>query len=316
MAEQERNGLILPPTSTDSKARSVQLSDSDLSAKPEVARLQIDSLSGQQRDELQELQSLIVSSHRELIGAIAYSAAKALQIGTYVLRAKEILGHGRYLRWIDQEVTPHCGLARRTLQRYARLARESDRVIERIGQLHFREGERALEFEEARQILHSMRLGDALSILQFGMSTKRGAEIAADVAGAQYEQDAARFFDMANVPFLAQVGWEFKAAQPLTGYQFLSPVTSRENQDAVTEAVAAHQAGDLSEAVLLLSGGGSARWLHLLDEFPRVLLRRRDSPLPASCDKQFLFGLIGAGRFGDFHQAFHALGAVLVPFRP
>ena len=316
MAEQDKNSLILPPASEATESRAIQLDDSFVSDESTTAELQLDSLSDRRRLELEELKRRIILGHRELTVVTVYLAAKALQIGTYVLRAKDIVGHGRFLRWIDQEVTPHCGLAQRTVQRYTKLARESDCLIERIRQIHRLEDGPALELEDARRILTSMRLSDALSLLRFGVLRSTSEDSAIEIVDVQYEEAASRFFAMANAPFAAQVGWESKSAEPLTGYQFVSPANSRENRSLVIKSVAAHQAGDLFEGLLLLSGGGSDRWLHMLDDFPRVLLRDSDSPHQASSDKQYLFGLIAACRFEDFHQAFHPLGAVLVPFCP
>lgn len=319
MSEKDKHELSLPSLVEPAKAQLITLVDGCVKNQTDASEpFDAESISHQRRVELEELKKNIINGHRELTVLAVCSAAKALQIGSYVLRAKEILEHGKFLPWIDAEVTPNCRLARRTIQRYTKLARESNRLIERIRQLYSLGNEQSLDFEGASRLLETLQLEDALSILRFGMLKEPQSDPDEEEVMDDFEQAAQKFFGLAKVPFSAYLTWDANPADQLTGYQFISPCDSRKNRQAVIASVAAYRSGDLPEALLLLSGGGSDRWLRELDEFPRVLLRQADeSDSPSSgtvIHKRFLFGLIGPDRFSDFNEAFETLGAVLVPF--
>ena len=191
-------------------------------------------------------------------------------------------------------------------------------MIERIRHLNRLENGLPIEFPEAAHLLQSMSLSEALSILKCNMLKRRNRPTKDESGIDHYEQAAARFFALAKASFVTHVAWDLKTAQPLTGHRFISTATARENRNIVTKAVASFREENLQEAVLLLCAGGADRWIHQLDEFPRVLLRQVEpTDSPPSCPfggKQFLFGLIGPDRFEDFNDTFQSLGAVFVPF--
>ena len=318
MAQRENDNISLPAIRQSPAAPPIALGDGAGSIQSQEPRSSLGGLSPQAQLELDELKQGIVSGHRELTVLAVRSAAKALQIGTYVLQAKQILGHGRYSTWVEREITPTCGLALRTVQRYAKLARESTELIERIRHLNRLEDGLPIESSEATHLLQSMPLSEALNILQCDMLKRRRRPAKDELGIDHYEQAAARFFGLTDAPFATHVSWARTTAQSITGHQFISTAAARENRSLVTKAVASFREGNLQEAVLLLCAGGADRWIHQLDEFPRVLLRQVEpTDSPPSCPfggKQFLFGLIGPDRFEDFNDTFQSLGAVFVPF--
>jgi hypothetical protein len=318
MSQREGGEFQLPAMREFIQPKEIHLGVSDESSVAKPMSPATDAIPADQQVELDELSRGIINTHRELTVLAVCSTAKALQIGAYVQQAKRILDHGQFQLWVEKEVTPHCGLALRTVQRYSKLARESSDLLKRIQQLSQLENGSRIEFAEAEQLLNSMPISQAMNLLQCRKLKSPNTLGKPDVFVSSCQQAGEQFFASANAPYVAYLEWELKDKKSLIGYQFLSTSGARENRNVVQAAVKAHRDGELDEALLLLCGGGSQNWLHQLDEFPRVLLRQSPSDDGSAAGltsgKQFLFGLIGRDRFADFNDAFDSLGAVLVPF--
>jgi len=299
---------------------------------------------------LNDLGADISEGHTQAQVHLAASLVAAIVTGERLLEVKALLPRGRFLKWIDAELTPACNLSRRSAQRYMQLSNRREELVARIRRDYSTEPGNELTLEEAEGVLSTLRMKDAHSLLP---AKKQGPPITpknrkpstptvpsvselpvpssvnteevftpVDIIAAtktflgQIDLDpCAETSDQPNVPATQRYtrlenGLNF--ANAWHGQVFLHPPNDGTTRDWITRAINEHATEAINEAVLLLPDNGGSEWLQLLDAYPRVYLRARTKPvLP---HPSFVVGLIESHRLADFASAFSKIGAIFVPY--
>jgi hypothetical protein len=74
---------------------------------------------------LKELPGLIMEAHDRFEALARNALEHARQAGALLLEAKEDVGHGNFLKWLDD----HVPLRKRTVERYMRVAQKWDEIV-------------------------------------------------------------------------------------------------------------------------------------------------------------------------------------------
>ena len=292
---------------------------------------------------LASLGDKIVLGHRRVTLMLTASAVAALETGMAALEAKQLLGHGEFLPWVDEQLTSEFGISRRTVQRYMQLAKNRDVLLNRIASVYCGDISKKMKLEHAEQILLSMGLQDAVSLLSpRAVSSDPNGRAASRhslelLTPPEVIHCVRTFFDeridldpcaesavQPNVPADRHYRREddgLRCENAWRGNVFLHPPSGRQTRDWVARAVTEHTTENVNEAVLLLPAEKDADWMPLLDAHVRLLVRaglefraaNQSNGAPVKC-ASLIVGLIAPQRVEAFAQSFRGLGVLFVPY--
>jgi hypothetical protein len=93
---------------------------------------------------LSDLAASIKSEHAAIVESTRNIVGRAIKIGQDLLKAKEQVGHGNFLKWVKD----NCDLTDKTAERYMKLAANQAKLkdkIETISNLTLKEAERVID---------------------------------------------------------------------------------------------------------------------------------------------------------------------------
>lgn len=294
--------------------------------------------------QIQELRDAIVAGHRRTTMYMTASAIFAIDTGAKLLEMKRELPGRIFLRWVETELTPLCGMSRRTAQRYMQLARNRDGLLGQIRRFHSVETGEHLDIESAEKVLATLRMKDALSLLTLKSSIekdpsnpkarpkldevltpKRIIDAAVAFLGS-IDLDPCAESGPANLP--AQKRYRrsddgLHADNEWSGQIFVNPPITENLATWIVRAVGEYATESVTEAILLLPVDTNAEWMLMLDNFPRLFLRERlqcrvagsvsDSLVKLS-HPSCVVVLADPERLSAVHAAFSHLGSLFVPY--
>ena len=180
----------------------------------------------------------IQRGHLKIVSMLTASAVLAIEIGLKLIQVKTLLPHGQYLNWIDEHLTPTCGITQRTAQRYKNLAENEKRLLEYV-QTEYLHRDGPYDDQRAKEVLATLKMSDATRLLSL-KGTKPRYEIE-PVVHAHSAENAIAFYEIEAAA---------KAKPNLT----LHLVVSGEGKRLDAEMITSEVGGDLQNAKVSFCG--------------------------------------------------------------
>ena len=298
MANRENQKLILSPKGKVSSA---------------AERISVTALS--QGDKVAILADKISQCQNELSSLVVGSLKKAIEIGKALNEVRQLLPSGTYLAWIDEQLTPACGIRRRTAQRYTRLANNESQILQAI------QAESSAANLSGCRELAALRIEDATRLLISGSNdgesgpAKPGA--LANAFPAEFQESLHRLLkassdSAATIPLIELPCDPKQIRFSDNRHAYVVVRNSKSNRRAVGQLIELYRTGKLTAAFLWISSHSLSQWLPHLNQFPRVCVRdQRYGQNP-----WWLCGLMSDALVPAFADEFFPLGDVLVPYSP
>src|SRR5689334_11061872 len=122
----------LPPTSPVMAPRTTSLAKCRI-RQSDIARVEKQILAGEgDKDKLSGYRKRVLEYHRKATTSAIEMWEHRVLCGGALAAAKAFIGHGDFLRWIDEDFTEVTGFGRRTAQRYLALHREYEKYVAAI----------------------------------------------------------------------------------------------------------------------------------------------------------------------------------------
>jgi DNA N-6-adenine-methyltransferase (Dam)/Protein of unknown function (DUF3102) len=247
----------------------------------------------------------IEREHDAALGAARASLKHAAACGRLLLEAKASVPHGRWLPWIEANLS----FCARQAQKYMRLAERGDQV--RIENSHLTIDAALAALADHRDNHHTLRvMGSSESpewytpqhILDRAVATL--AEI--DLDPCWHPDSPVR----ATTTYTAA---HDGLSRPWIGRVWLNPPYGRAIHAWVEKLVAEYNSGAVSEAIALVPARVDTDWFRLLDPFPRCFVDGRLTFVNAEHPAPFPSAIVYLGRnIRYFAKIFGAVGGIWV----
>ena len=264
---------------------------------------------------LEQLTNAIAVCQKELTDLITGTLLKAVELGDLLLTVRQLLPHGSFLKWVDSELYPSCGVKRRTAQRYMHLARNRDLLLERLAETS--SPAEILEANSAASVktLASLKMSDGERLIQ----EQQNRHTQSAPGFPEYLDDVMRSFGQETIgkTFIQKV---FLPSLMLPTFPhdiaLLGVSTPKLNEAAVQQLSVGFRPAETTAALLWINSHRMERWVAKLNAFPRVCIRTTDEKPQPSQLSWWLYGLVIPKHVSAFTSAVHRLGDVLVPYSP
>lgn len=289
--------------------------------------------SGQQ--ELHALEEEIECNHRQVGWLMASSLVFALRTGEALLKVKALLPR-RYLAWIDEVLTPRCGISRRTAQRYTQLARRKQDLLtklvppDQIGNLNEDDAHRLLvdlSIEDAQCLLNLEQKPCNAPISIDILTPREIIDRAVRCLGEIDLDPCAESVTPHNVPAHIHYTAEVDGLDPSVSWHgsvFIHPPHEHPVR-WIRRAVEEYDSPARTEILLLLKPKWLCQCQSTLDRFPRIYLSDplkcsnavADRPGRKSSSFQgIIVGMLKPCRYHALHDSFADMGTLFIPYRP
>lgn len=114
---------------------------------------------------LSDLGKKIKSDHEALTSSIRYIVDRAISIGEDLNKAKALVGHGSFLKWVKL----NCAMSNKTAERYMKLANDKNKLMAKLQ-------EAAAKADDKFEIISNLSLAQAERLIDgTGAKTSNGA---------------------------------------------------------------------------------------------------------------------------------------------
>ncbi|TWU62358.1 hypothetical protein V7x_40870 [Crateriforma conspicua] len=280
---------------------------------------------------LRRLEAAIVAGQQEIRQLFAASVARAIRIGDCLIEVKQLLNHGEFEKWHQNNLVNVCGMSLRTAQRYMRLARKKDELVDRARS--FYSSKKLIPFDD-EQLLSSLKINQAVNLLSLppadDQESKRTVALNDQDKNASREDAYAEtlseltehFFQLPSVRLLpAESDANERQSNQVNANSANAPlmmvVGGTKPSDSWLEQI--RGVGDAYDSVgriIALPASAYPDWLHHLDKFPRVYLRDHGERQSGKAAVACVVGILPPTQFGFFVDTFAHLGAAFIPASP
>jgi phage N-6-adenine-methyltransferase len=201
-----------------------------------------------------ELAKRIQAAHETAQASARTALESAILCGELLLEAKRLVGHGRFLPWLDENTT----LGPRQAQRYMRVARNQDALRNASSETHLA-GAMAL-LADAKGEPAPLPWSGAVEWYTPPEFVEAARQVMGGIDLDPASNDLAQAVVRANTYYTAETDG---LAQEWTGRVWLNPPYAAGEIDRfVSKLVAEHTAGRVTEAVLLVHSRTDTAWFH------------------------------------------------------
>ena len=253
-------------------------------------------------DLAQAIEAEHLAATRDAIAALEH----AIACGNLLLEAKAQVGHGGWIPWVEANLT----FGDRQARKYMRAANHASAIRNSNADFTL---DNAMAMLAERSTSHTLRvMGNSKSNEWY--SPKEILDRAVEVLGA-IDTDPA--WTPAS-PVAAHTAYTIDddgLAQRWHGRVYMNPPYGREIDDWIEKLVDEHDAGTVTEAIVLVPARVDTRWFRRLDRFPRCFvygrLKYSNSITPAPFPNAIFY--LGQN-VAKFAAAFGEIGGIWVRF--
>jgi len=285
-----------------------------------------------------EIQQEHIACCQKAVNAIGHAVAA----GRVLLAAKQIIGHGDWLAWLDRNFSQTSGLTERTAQRYMKLAKQFLPATENSQPAA--DGKTTSTSDSLIALPDNLTLSGALRLVaakepngQTSTTKPRAAknigtnewltpsnivEASVNFLGS-IDVDPAAAVGCQNIPAKKSYSRDADSLKPDTTWQgtaLINPGFQGKLEPWIEKAADQYERQILTEGILLLPARTDAPWARRVASFPHAFLtgpcivQHAQNDGTGKLPKPLMIVFIGPGnRFTDFATAFEAMADVFFP---